>query len=139
MYKRFYFVDWIALNRHKAGLLPEIDLIVDGQRPTRPTWMSRRRAARRAGDDEPQLLPRAALVRAGPWGGQWIKEKIPQLPQDAVNYAWSFELIVPENGLLFESDGLLLEVSFDMLMFHDNRAVIGRVRRLFRVRVPHPL
>ena len=40
MYKRFYFVDWVALNRHKADLLPRIDLIVDGQRPDDITFMS---------------------------------------------------------------------------------------------------
>ena len=40
MYKRFYFVDWVALNRLKAELTPRIDLIVDGQRPNDPALMT---------------------------------------------------------------------------------------------------
>jgi hypothetical protein len=61
----------------------------------------------------------------GPWGGQWIQENVPQLTRDVPNYAWSFELISPENGIFLESGGLLLEISFDMLMFHSHQAVLG--------------
>jgi mannose-6-phosphate isomerase class I len=61
----------------------------------------------------------------GPWGGQWIKQAIPDLPQDEPNYAWSFELIVPENGILFSDGHLCLEASFDFLMFHDAHAILG--------------
>lgn len=39
-YKRFHFVDWVLLNRHKERLSPHLDLIVDGQQPEDPALMT---------------------------------------------------------------------------------------------------
>jgi hypothetical protein len=136
MYKRFYFADWVMLNREKQRLLPSIDLVVDDQHPDEPVWMR--------GSDLRAALERMSRTcfrvrpwfEPGPWGGQWMKEHFPQLPPEAPNYAWSFELIVPENGLMLESGGMLLEISFDFLMYQAAASVLGECASLFGVEFP---
>ena len=130
-YKRSYFVDWPALNAHKAALLPNLDGLLDGQRPDLPLWISGldfRAALERMGQNFFRVRP---WFEPGPWGGQWLKRRLPQLSKEAQNYAWSFELIVPENGLVFESGGWLLEASFDWLMFQSGKAVLGEAAGRF--------
>lgn len=136
MYKRFYFVDWVAMREHSALLLPDIDLFVDSQRPDTPTLM--RGDHLRAGlEHMSQSFFRVRpWFEPGAWGGQWIKEKIPHLPQDVPNYAWSFELISPENGIMFRSNNVLLEVSFDFLMFHASRSILGSCAERFGYEFP---
>lgn len=125
MYKRSYFIDWPVLNRHKAELLDRLDILIDEQRPHEPCFIAGTDLHTALTDMGRNYFRVRPWFEPGPWGGQWIKEKIPQLPQNVPNYAWSFELITPENGLMLASNGRLLELSFDWLMFHDHQAILG--------------
>jgi len=136
MYKRFYFIDWIVLNLHKERLLPEISVMADGTSFGKLTWMNGRHfreALSLMSHNQVRVKP---WFEPGSWGGDWIRNNIPGLKQDVPNYAWSFEMIVPENGIVFESSGNRLECSFDWLMYQDAEAVLGECHSRFGTEFP---
>ena len=124
-YKRSYFVDWPLLNQHRRAIHTAISVVVDGQHEENPNWTlldNLRRGMQSMAYNGIRARP---WFEPGVWGGQWMKQQIPALSRDEVNYAWSFELIAPENGLVFESDGLLLEIAFDWLMQYESKSILG--------------
>jgi predicted NBD/HSP70 family sugar kinase/mannose-6-phosphate isomerase class I len=131
IYKRMYFIEWPVLNAHKERLLSKIDLIVDEQRIDEITWMQGNDFRKSLDNMLEGPLRARPWFEAGVWGGHWMKNHIEDLNQEEVNYAWSFELITPENGIVLEGNNNLLEVSFDFLMFRDNKKVLGKAADRF--------
>lgn len=123
-YKQSYFVEWPGLNRLKKQLLPSLNLFIDLQNPKEPTAIdgdSFRNALKEISISPFRLRP---WFFPGPWGGKFMQGHM-GLDPEAPNFAWSFEMIVPENGIIIEKDNVSLEFSFDCLMYMQNKNVLG--------------
>ncbi len=134
-YKRSYFIEWPALNRFKKNILQDIDVFIDFSDVDMPSFIqgselrtSLNEVAQTPFRVKPWFFP-------GPWGGQFMKGHM-QLDQDQPNFAWSFELIVPENGIILQSNGNNLEFSFDCLMYQNHKDVLGNAADQFKYEWP---
>jgi mannose-6-phosphate isomerase class I len=135
-YKRFYFIDWVVFNKHKQALLPRLAIIVDEQRPDEITWTTGETLRGALTDMSSNAFRARPWFEPGVWGGQWIKKHIDGLNKDVINYAWSFELIAPENGIVLESNGIRLEVSIDNLLYNNNKLILGKAADRFGYKFP---
>ncbi|SFS85756.1 Sugar kinase of the NBD/HSP70 family, may contain an N-terminal HTH domain [Zhouia amylolytica] len=135
-YKRMFFVDWPVLNRHKQNLLSAIDFVVDGQFLNDISWCAGSTLRAALAEMSTHAFRARPWFEPGVWGGDWIKNNIDGLSDEVVNYAWSFELIVPENGIVISKKGVNLEVSFDFLMYNDHQAILGDAAKTFGTDFP---
>ncbi|MGD8778686.1 MAG: class I mannose-6-phosphate isomerase [Ignavibacteria bacterium] len=134
-YKRSYFIEWPSLNRLKRNILSSIELFIDYTDVESPLSLAGKELretlteiARTPFRVKPWFFP-------GPWGGQFMKGHM-ELEKDKPNYAWSFEVIVPENGVIIESSGNKLEFAFDWLMYQNHKDVLGKAADQFKYEWP---
>lgn len=107
-----YRRDWLALH---AGHPDKKACYIDLNRPEEPVWLpvaTLKEVLRKAAKQPFRVKP---FFAPGIWGGQYLK-KLCDLSEEWVNCAWSFEPIAPENTLLLEVQGIIVEVPFTLLM-----------------------
>jgi len=138
-YKRFYFIDWPILNQHKCKIFKSNRSLyyVDDQHFKTPVWTDGQNLKESIAQLSESLIRVRPWFEPGVWGGNWIKNNIKNVNQENVNYAWSFELITNENGVIICDNKYLLEVSFDLLMFLNNKEILGEsVSKIFKYNFP---
>lgn len=123
-YKRAYFVDWRVCDELKKELLPTFDFILDTNNASEPklaTGSAIRSALDKATKQPFSVVP---YFDAGPWGGQWMKEKF-DLDKNSKNYAWSFNCVPEENSLLVEFSNAKFEIPSINVVFYKPIELLG--------------
>ncbi len=124
-YKRSYFLDWPALSRLKQQVLFKINYFIDYTDAKEPAFILGKDLRKAIYDLSETPFRVRPWFYPGPWGGKFMQGHMGLDPEQP-NYAWSFELIVPENGIILGEDGNTLEFSFDCLMYLQNERVMGK-------------
>ena len=123
-YKRGYFVDWRVCDRHKKMLMNRWHFVLDTNKKGNPvmiTGKAFRESMKQAARGPFSVAP---YFDAGPWGGQWMKEKLgldPEMP----NYAWCFNCIPEENSLYLRFGAYRFETPSINLVFSQPRKLLG--------------
>ena len=123
-YKRAYFVDWRAADRHKKRLFSRIDFLLDTNQPDKPKMISGAQFAeglKRAATRPFRVVP---FFDPGPWGGQWMKE-VCDLPREVENYAWCFDCVPEENSILLGFGDVHVEIPSINLVFTHPHELLG--------------
>ncbi|MFC3493806.1 class I mannose-6-phosphate isomerase [Glycomyces rhizosphaerae] len=143
-YKRGFFVEWRAADRHKRTLFDRIDFLLDANAigPAEPTS---RKPGMITGDAFRTGLEQAAnaplrvvpFFDPGVWGGQWMKRKL-DLDPGRPNYAWCFDCVPEENSLLLEdAEGAIVEIpSLDLVLLRPKELLGERTYARFGAEFP---
>ena len=135
-YKRGYFVEWRALDRHKRGLYADIDYLLDTTLKEHAKAISGaafRDGIRQAANRPFRLMP---YFDEGVWGGRWMEE-ICGLTHGKNNFAWCFDGVPEENSLLIKVGETTVEVPSINMVFMQPDALLGpKVHSRFGLEFP---
>lgn len=135
-YKRGYFVEWRAADRHKFRLFDEIDFFLDTNQRHEPKLLPAETVEaglERAATRPFRVVP---LFDPAPWGGQWMKE-VCDLDRSVPNFGWCFDCVPEENSLLFDLEETRFELpALDLVRWRPNELLGEQVVARFGAEFP---
>ncbi len=135
-YKRAFFVEWRAADRHKYAIFDRLDYFLDTHVAGQPKLLPAEvihQGLRRAARQPFRVVP---FFDPAPWGGQWMKETC-NLDRTVSNYGWCFDCVPEENSLLFDAGGVRVEMpSLNLVYRHPVELLGDRVHARFGCEFP---
>lgn len=134
--KRGFFIEWRLADRYKKARFERFDYVVDTNEKGKPkmlTGKAFREGLRQMSARPFRLKP---YFDPGVWGGQWMKETF-GLPEEAENYAWSFDGVPEENSILLKYGEVTAELPCMDLVLYCPEPLLGpRVHARFGAEFP---
>ncbi|MGX8700819.1 class I mannose-6-phosphate isomerase [Caproiciproducens sp.] len=135
-YKRGYFIEWRALDRHKLDLFPDIDLLIDTNRDNSPNMITGgalRDGIRQMASQPFRLVP---YFDEGVWGGRWMEEVFALKPGKH-NFAWCFDGVPEENAVHLKFRDTTVEIpALDIVLREPDRLLGPEVHSRFGTEFP---
>ena len=123
-YKRGYFIEWRIADKHKEKYFECFDYVVDTNAANDPKMISSDTFKISLHQLSKQPFRTVPYFDPGVWGGQWMKE-VCNLDVNQPNYAWSFDGVPEENSILFDYDGVIVELPAMDLVLYQPKELLG--------------
>lgn len=123
-FKRGYFVEWRLADKHKLDFHEKFDYYMDTNQIDCPKMVARAdydRAMAAAVATPFRVVP---YFDPGVWGGQWMKE-VCGLDKTQKNFAWCFDCVPEENSILYDFDGVKVEMPAMDVVLHCGKELLG--------------
>ncbi len=134
--KRFHYVDFPVLDRHKKSIQKQIHFYIDDNLEKEPKLIHGAMYDEMVSHLVQGPFQLKAYHDQGVWGGQWLR-KIRHLPKDKINYAWAYELMAYHMSVRMPVDDTFIETPFANILDREPDRVMGdQVRRRFKGRWP---
>ena len=135
-YKRGYFVEWRAADRHKKDLYDSLDYLLDTNIEDKPKMITGTAFIEGLSQTAQRPFRVVPYFDPGVWGGQWMK-KVCDLDKSKPNFAWSFDGVPEENSLYLRYGNIRVEIPSINVVFYEPEKLLGeRVHGRFGTEFP---
>jgi mannose-6-phosphate isomerase class I len=129
--KRFYYIDFPILDRHRKSIRKKIHFYVDDTLSETPKMICREVFDEMISDAASGPIQLKSFHDEGIWGGQWLK-KVRHLPKTMINCAWAYELMAYHMSVRLPIGDAFIETPFANLLDREPGRIMGqRIRRRF--------